>query len=703
MNLSLIKNASLSIAVSLALVGCFGSSSSNVENNPISTNTFSLTGVSSKGIFKQATVKAYELNDQGDKVNDTVVAETTTDDNGEYTLKVDEKYQGKALLVELSVNSNTTFICDALEGCGDKAYGEDVKPESAFAMSSLVKTSVGQGTITGHITPFSHMAAKNAQTRMKSGADASNALLQANSELAQLLGVNIATITPVDITKSTGAPSEDEQMLALQLAAFADIAFTGSGGLKATLDNYSANFADGQFESAAGEKPAEITQLLDNLKKQLQSDKPKGIASDTKKKLEEQIEIVDNSSVGGFNPEPTPVENLSEIQRAKQLVQETRNWITSFDTLNNPTDVFLSEAQKANELITDNSEKAVEVLYYSLSAVVNAIDKGRDSGQYPSKVTVTNDNNVILGELNITVNSNDSAINVNANSVVGGIQGVAVQFFTGLDTSLNSLDDNESLKGKTLKLNVGGKVSDANVVLELPTANNNQNIATLVLSDKINADNDVEPLTLTLEGKISVQGRNSGVETGDTLTGDVRWVVENANQYNTPSENFSGVVPREIKLENMLIKTADSGELNDFTIKLTIEDPEKLLRDESDTNFAIGTFMFATDMALKGQPEAKIAITLDRKAQHTAKLSGKIAYQQQVLDLDLTAIQEGDDGKTTGALDVSNAAGVKMTFNSEDGSTGSIKVDGKSVAKIDNVANRGLIIRYNDGTFESLI
>ena len=111
---------------------------------------------------------------------------------------------------------------------------------------------------------------------------------------------------------------------------------------------------------------------------------------------------------------------------------------------------------------------------------------------------------------------------------------------------------------------------------------------------------------------------------------------------------------------------------------------------ETAESFIKGSLLLSGNMSLKGQEPATVAMTVNRTGYEAGNVSVKLAYDGSILDIDVS--------NTTGTLTTGTANGTKMIVTRNGGN---VTVDEKEVATISD-SNNVMIIRYNDGTFESL-
>lgn len=119
-----------------------------------------------------------------------------------------------------------------------------------------------------------------------------------------------------------------------------------------------------------------------------------------------------------------------------------------------------------------------------------------------------------------------------------------------------------------------------------------------------------------------------------------------------------------------------------------------LQSQETAESFMDATLTLTGKLALAGRPEATAAVAFDRTGKNTATASVLLAYNGQMLDIDVNRAADGNSG----TLEVSNSSGAKLSVGVAAGTTsGTVKVGDITVGTISNG-----ILRYTDGTFESL-
>lgn len=118
-----------------------------------STVSGEMQGRAVKGVLGQALVQAYAVEAGGLRW----VAETTTDNDGYYSLEVSGI--GGPVLLEVTPAAGALMRCDAVSGCGDKTFGEEVELAKDFRLTTLIlPEEVNHDRVS--ITPLTHLMAE---------------------------------------------------------------------------------------------------------------------------------------------------------------------------------------------------------------------------------------------------------------------------------------------------------------------------------------------------------------------------------------------------------------------------------------------------------------------------------------------------------------------------------------------------------------
>ena len=161
----------------------------------------------------------------------------------------------------------------------------------------------------------------------------------------------------------------------------------------------------------------------------------------------------------------------------------------------------------------------------------------------------------------------------------------------------------------------------------------------------------------------------------------------------------------KIALNNLSVVN-DSGETAGLSLSLVINnstssDTLAFMSDdaeETSADFTDATLSISGKITLDGKGEAVLSITGNKTGLDAGNLTAALGYDGKSLQLTAETTNGEEDG-TDAKLTFSNADGVAMTVEeSDDWKSGIVTVGDSIVGHIDEDG----IIRYNDGTFESL-
>lgn len=800
----------VSVAAALSLAGCGGGGGSSGGTTPPVVASSKIAGAAAKGIIKNGVVTAVELNANGSEKQQ--VGTALTDVNGAYELTLSSGYTGGALLIKLSAGAGSKMICDAIAGCNGTAYGVEMDLPANFGMNAISPPVAAGSVVETQVTPFSHMAASAAVGEMANGIAPATAVGNAVTQINSIVGVDILKIQPVDITSPSAVASAtpEQQQYALFNAAFADVvANSASRDMSVVLNNYATEFADGDFEV----NPAvNLNDLIRAVGVQLGDPRNDDLNDEAVLDVSKTTDGLDLvvSDDGGYDPTPTDDSNKTEVELAKDLVQESRTWLTSFSDLKTPAQAFAGEAEVAAKLLSTNSGAVLES---SLAVVANVIENISASAKRGEVTAGSGTFTTATGAIVSTSLKTDPTVEIIVSSE--DLSGVKFSYTVTIDKPLSALVEgngaNQTITGK-----IAGTASNAGIAATLDT--------TLALAlGAYNSEGDYTAInSLSLNGDIKLQGKNAGVSTGDELQGAVQLAFVGKNPslaWGYSDDLGSRLSLSRFKLGDMVVKTASgssagfiadlkidsaatfdalgfldnqgevwidkclSGDAAGFTalanangivnlwdqhyssqgffwangkktilngmsadtnnpfIHLEIDtvpaNAQSLINNSylplpaninagliessihyygyggyyggCDTNvnilldvetvetaesFLKGSLILSGKLALSGLPEATASVAFDRLAQNTSTASVLLSYGGRSLDIDVNRAGDTDSG----TLVVTSSNGAKLSVNVAAGSTsGTVKVGDVTVGTISNG-----ILRYNDGTFESL-
>jgi hypothetical protein len=121
---------------------------------------------------------------------------------------------------------------------------------------------------------------------------------------------------------------------------------------------------------------------------------------------------------------------------------------------------------------------------------------------------------------------------------------------------------------------------------------------------------------------------------------------------------------------------------------------------ESEDNFLQGNLTVSTTADIAGLPETSIVISVDRNAFKGFEGSVTVSYDGQSFKLEA---ESSDVDSDAASLTLTNPDGVKLIVDLVDAEIidGTVSVSGTQIGTV-SVVNGLVLVRYNDGTFETL-
>lgn len=173
--------------IAFLFAACNGGSGSSAT--PAAVPTATIAGTALDGLISQGAITAYDFTGG---VKGSQVGQSTTDNKGLYTLAL--QLESRPVLLEITGGY----------------YNEEVMPstnvtlESGDKLTALVNFTTGQ-SLRVSLTTYTTLAAGLAQYQINKGVDVAKAINDANSRISALIGTNILTTTPLEITDVANA------------------------------------------------------------------------------------------------------------------------------------------------------------------------------------------------------------------------------------------------------------------------------------------------------------------------------------------------------------------------------------------------------------------------------------------------------------------------------------------------------------------
>jgi len=178
-----------------------------------------ISGIASKGIIRNGSIKVYALNSDGSK--GTLLRETVTDSSGSYRADLGT-YQG-AVLVEAS-GSYT-----------DEATGTIKTVPADVPLRAAIDNVTGEATTA--VTPLTELATQISEDPLTHKIRVPN-IAASNAQISSLFKVNILTTMPIDPLVANPTASQEQKEHAVILAAFANLMESKSKDLHAVIAEF---------------------------------------------------------------------------------------------------------------------------------------------------------------------------------------------------------------------------------------------------------------------------------------------------------------------------------------------------------------------------------------------------------------------------------------------------------------------------------
>ncbi|MFO1391351.1 MAG: hypothetical protein U1E94_03885 [Agitococcus sp.] len=363
------------LSVLLAACGGGGDDDGTATVAPVVTES-SITGTAVKGLLQAAKVTAYKVVDgkKGDKIT-----ETTTDNNGAYTLKV-SGYSG-AVILEMTADASTKMLCDIPTGCEG-----DVKFNAPIAVNGLVLQTVLpelKATNKTAITPFTHLAAKYAEDKGFNKTNIETALTQI-ADLFNLPALN--DTTAVNPSGNLATANTAEQQYAIMNAAIAQLAGKVTD-ISAKLNALAVeiNSKNGQLQSseAVGKNDKlDLADVLAAAKAVAESNQFKNaVNSAVKTLLAAQLELA-NKSQDITTAAPTNGAGLDDLAKAKAFVNSASLLLSALQQYDDQSFIKTAEQKvKSIQALTDGDSLIFDALGAVTVVMASAVEESQATRQ----------------------------------------------------------------------------------------------------------------------------------------------------------------------------------------------------------------------------------------------------------------------------------------------------------------------------------
>ena len=408
----------LPIAILTALLAACGGGGgdSGASNTTPAVTEGTITGTAVKGLLQQALVTAYKITSDGKKGEK--LTETTTTDNGEYTLKV-TGYSG-AVLLEMASNPNTKMLCDIPAGCDGTPFNGAVPISGLTLQTVLPELKASNKTA---ITPFTHLAAQYAA---KNGLNKSN-IEAALTQIADLFGLPALNETnAINPSGDLSSATQAEQQYAVMNAAIAQLAGKVADiAAKLNALSIEINSKNGQLQSSevSGKNDRlDLGDVLAAAKAVATSSSIHGLKAEIKTIVDLQLANANNTQAD-TQVTPSTGAGLNDLGKAKAFINSASLLLTTLqqyddqsflDSLNGKVttiqaldgDTLMADALGATFAILATAVEADQTSHVLSPTQINTLLADNFNSPYQLVATASND-------LKLTVDATSNSATLN--------------------------------------------------------------------------------------------------------------------------------------------------------------------------------------------------------------------------------------------------------------------------------------------------
>lgn len=746
----------LAIAISsgFLLTACGGGSSSDTGKPVLPISTTALSGVINKGIVLNGSVEICDVFDSTgcNKEQSAFYQETVTNDKGAYQLT--GAPSGIPLLVYISKKDASTLMKCDIAVCDDTitpnvVFGETFEVAEDWNLKTIIPMASGNNAKV-HVTSLTDIAAEEAFSIAGSSAITTAIGLRANSAVQQSFGLtrSILGMGGIDLTDASALKNANAEDLA---------AATYSAALLTVTDEEKKSLIDLNANKVNVSKVQEILTKSSDLIDVIEANANKHASSDERVDLTQAKQKIDVTEP----PEEVQSggsEHANEILAAKSFMQDVRSAYESVQdegNLRNGLESFGERLEALDSLSTEENEVIIREVAKSISAIAEAVqavstlpeDSEVNSPYIASQgilvniqeniflvenggieVKATIDEISISDELVESENCNnysslsvqcdsseiksatlDLELEVTAISSDTTLSGEGTLELKGLvdenniSVSTSFGDGNLSHSGYTLKQL---KVESADLAIQSTLVNTDIDSAfegkiTLSLEDIINSfsiESEVpessthrdfthtrtetslqhaKEIAVSIEGELSVAQESVSALLDLRFSNEAGVTISDINT--TQSHCYYGHCYKTSAEDKHSQSPEDS--VDNFTRAYTILEVETELNDANNEAMPSSVKL---ELHRESYESAEIVITIDYNGVDTILESSIDVNSEEVPNLVIR-----NENSVEAVLDIENKSGI-------------VKVNDVTVGTIDESRHGLVLIRYTDGSFESL-
>jgi len=686
-----------------------------------------VSGSAVKGVIKNAIVDLDQFGPDNSLIR---IGGGSTDAAGAFVIRYSGYTGGPVQLTVRARQSTdpagppTTVVCDITDGtaCGvnpatNAPYplGAEIPVPSGFQIRSCLPEPPANGVM-APVTPFTEIVVRRAAQRratIAAESDLRTALLNAASEVSQLIGgLDVLRLEAIDLSNPTAVQNAtpDQLTYSVLIAAVLRQAVVnggdGSVALNAAISKLVADTEGGRISAG---NLRNLTQTAQAQLLGLGRSDPSGLLAT----LADNANQADANTGGIFDPEPPSQAGADQITRAKNLIQTVRNTVQAQKDLEAPANAFENEVKAANMVF----EPRANSLFESLSTAVDEAAAFFDtqSGADGTTTISTVSDSGAPQTADVTLSNSGGNANV---SVVGRVRNEAINLSVAFSQDPEHSTDRKLIAtiGPNSTIQTSGTGDGAKLLIAIGTATLNKS-DDLAIKENLSNIADVSfALDATLS-QVNVTNVSPLTFRGQIDASAVKCTHASCNDRVALGRDAT-IVPKHFNLTGTFANASNSFQAS---VTADLADAEnfdhKGIKGPGDVPQV--TASIAIDASLAGVPTARVVISgtltdiapahgasnpLDNGPIGTVTVTVSRAADQ-VFRLQTTSTAVSNDTiKVVSKITNSTGATLTITFNTDDIDTdiGRVTVDGVSVGKARKLSTGLIIIRYNDGTFESL-
>jgi|GEM_PF-3430618 len=742
---SVVKGLCLS-AVVATFVGCDSNSTDKIDIPSSSGETLStpvtISGTAAKGLVAGGVVNAYSI--VNGLRSSVVTSSTVTNASGEYDVVFEAGSPDTPYIFEIVVGENTTMKCDIPGGCdGGAQFGEvfDITDSSfmlsTFVADATVEDSNGNvvATQTANANVFTHITTQSIVEELAVGQSTSSiqATIQSvQSSVTSRFGLtgDVTQLPVIDITDAAAVNNANEETLRFSAINSAIIAATiesGAGSVTITdaIATFTTQFTSTGLADIESESTTSVSfvEVLNNASTVISS--VSSITGVTSSVVSTVVTAINDSvtittQIGSTIPTkgtPSPTAGDTDIAQAKAFMQDLRHlsedsFFAESDEMD--FDSLARNAEMVEQIDADNIVDAVELM------LDGALAANRAYSDLDGELTLVNmpfmtEIDGLMYSVTATAGANDSQVFTVAQSdvmlnMVATVVELSDETQESTDAEASFSESFEAIANMMLSGDVTVGQSKVSVQALSISASGEGSETTVGMNTAFE-----EQLALNLSGAFTIEQLDEAGVAELTLSGDAVFTLDNVayserDEDSLSAESSSDLSSQTLSFDGVSLSLsgdiADASGANfDVALALTLGEfsasRECLSSNdcpdvESADNFVPVTLSLAFEGLIANASVVSVVATLTRVAQEEVGLSIALTYDGKRV---MVSSQTDRDGLT-----IMNQDSIVADLDeSEEGlAQGTIKKGEKLLANIVTTSNDLVLVRYIDGTVESL-